>query len=298
MKQDFEKLVKDMQDKSNLYGMAKTTIATYSSHLRKFLYHFNRNPATITQHDIEQYILPYTEPSTREQIKSVIAKFYKDIMGSPRKTQHIPKTKAVHKLPVILSPEEIEKVISNISYLKQRAAIRYAYSCALRSSEIINTKIAHINKFNRTVHIVHAKGARDRIIPIPVKTLELLRQHVRENFKPPYNGEHYLFSGANGLDDDYSAGSLQKVLKRACAKAGILKKITLHKIRHSRATHLYNAGMDIHNLSKFLGHKTIKTTQLYLHTGVENLMDDMDAADKIISERMANNKPADKLKVA
>jgi integrase/recombinase XerD len=300
MKQDFEKMVKDMQDKWNLYGMAKTTIATYTSHLRKFLYHFNRDPKTITQHDIEQYILPYTEPSTREQIKSVIAKFYKDIMNSPRKTQHIPKTKSVRKLPVILSPEEIEKVIAGITKLKQRAAIQYAYSCALRSSEVRNTKIGNLNKFNRTVHIQHPKGNRDRFVPVPTKTLELLRQYVRDEFKPPYNGEHYLFPGQNGPDDDYSARSLQLIIGRAVKKAGILVKFTMHKLRHSRATHLHNAGMSIHNLSKFLGHKDIKTTQIYLQTGVEDILDDMDAADSRIEERLnRNSNPSEaNLKVA
>lgn len=232
MKQDFEKMVKDMQDKWNLYGNAKTTIGTYSSHLRKFLYHYNRDPKTITQKDIEQYILGYTEPSTREQIKSVIAKFYKDIMNSPRKTAHIPKTKRPAKLPVILSPEEIEKVISCIDNLKHRAMITYAYSCALRVSEVINTRISNINKFNRTVHIVHAKGARDRFVPVPVATLELLREYLREYFQPPYQGENFLFSGQGGAQDDYSARSLQMIIKRAVNKAGILQKVTMHKLRH------------------------------------------------------------------
>lgn len=286
MKQDFEKMVAEMQDKWNLYGMAQSSIRTYSSHLRKFLYHFNRDPKTITQKDIEQYILPYTEPSTREQIKSTIAKFYKDVMGCPRKTKHIPRTKSVRKLPVILSPEQIEKVIGCIDNLKHRAMIQYAYSCALRSAEVRNTKIGNINKFTRTVHIQHAKGHRDRYVPVPVKTLELLRQYVKQYFQPPYNGDHYLFSGANGLDDDYSARSLQLIIGRAVNKAGILVKFTMHKLRHSRATHLYNNGMDLHNLSKMLGHKDIKTTQLYLQTGIEDIIDDMDAADKRMAEKM------------
>lgn len=290
MKQDFEKMVSDMQDKWKLYGMAKNTITTYSSHLRKFLYHFNRDPKTITQHDIEQYILPYTEPSTREQIKSTIGKFYKDIMNSPRKTQLIPKTKAIRKLPVILSTEEIEKVICGIKNLKHRAMMQYAYSCGLRSSEVRNTKIGNINKFNRTVHIQHPKGNRDRFVPIPVKTLELLREYLIVYFKPPYNGEHYLFSGQNGMEDDYSARSMQLIIGRAVKRAGILSKITMHKLRHSRATHLHNAGMSLHNLCKFLGHKNIKTTQLYLQTGIEDMLDDMDAADQLIQNRLNSSK--------
>lgn len=289
MKQDFEKMVEQMQDKWNLYGLAPRSIKTYSSHLRKFLYHFNRDPKTITQHDIEQYILPYTEPSTREQIKSTIAKFYKDVMGCPRKTAHIPKTKAVRKLPVILSPQEIEKVIAGIENLKHRTMIQYAYSCALRSSEVRNTRIGNLNKFNRTAHIEHPKGNRDRFVPVPVKTLELLREYLREYFKPPYNGQHYLFSGQKGLEDDYSARSLQLIIGRACKRAGILVKFTMHKLRHSRATHLYNNGMDLHNLCKFLGHRDIKTTRLYLQTGIEDMLDDMDAADQRIEAKM--NRP-------
>lgn len=291
MKQDFEKMVSEMQDKWNLYGRAPSTIRTYSSHLRKFLYHFGRDPKTVTQHDIEQYILQYDEPTTREQIKSTIGKFYKDVMKCPRKTAHIPRTKRPAKLPVILSPQEIEKLIACIdTNIKQRAALQFAYSCALRSIEVRNTKIGNINKFNRTVHIVHSKGARDRFVPIPVATLELLRQYVREDFTPPYNGDHYLFPGQKGPGYRYSAESLQKVIKRAAKKAGILVDITMHKLRHSRATHLYNNGMDLHNLSKFLGHKNIKTTQIYLQTGIEDIIDDMDAADQRIAEKM--NRPA------
>jgi len=139
------------------------------------------------------------------------------------------------------------------------------YSCGLRCSELLNLKPEHIDSKRGLVIIRQAKGRKDRIAPLSLKILDLLRQYFIL-FKP----KQFLFEGQK-LGEKYDERSLQLVLKQSIAKAKIIKPVTLHWLRHSFATHLLEAGTDLRYIQELLGHSSSKTTEIYTHVSNKDL---------------------------
>jgi site-specific recombinase XerD len=161
-------------------------------------------------------------------------------------------------LPNILSVEDIRKIITSIANLKHRVIISTIYSCGLRISEAVNLKIQDIDSSSMTVKIVNAKGKSDRIVMLSEKLLESLREYFKK-----YRPKVYLFEGQNG--GKYSARSIQQIFNHAVKRAKIKKKVTVHTLRHSFASHLLDNGTDIRFIQELLGHKHLSTTQIYTH---------------------------------
>ncbi len=143
--------------------------------------------------------------------------------------------------------------------------IAFTYSAGLRVGELIDMKIADIDSLRMVIHIKSGKGNKDRIIPLSVKILYMLRDYYRE-FSP----KHYLFEGQKG--GKYSPSSFNKLLKTAAKRARIKKQITTHTLRHSYATHLLEKGTDIRVIQRLLGHNSIKTTMLYTQVSEPTLL--------------------------
>lgn len=161
-------------------------------------------------------------------------------------------------LPNILTQEEIKLIINSITNLKHRAIISTIYSCGLRISEAVNLKIEDIDSKAMTVKIVNAKGKNDRIVMLSEKLLELLRKYFKK-----YKPKIYLFEEQYG--EKYSTRSIQQIFNNAVKKVGIKKKVTVHTLRHSFASHLLDSGTDIRFIQELLGHKYLSTTQIYTH---------------------------------
>jgi len=165
----------------------------------------------------------------------------------PRKESYIPQ---------ILSVEEIKKVINSYRNIKHKAIIFTIYACGMRRAEVLNLKISDIDSNRGVIRIRQSKGAKDRDLPLPQNLLPLLRAYYTE-----YKPKAYLFEGAKG--EKYSVSSLRKVLLNGVQKAGIKKKITVHSLRHSYATHLVEAQVNLRYIQEALGHKSSKTTEIY-----------------------------------
>jgi site-specific recombinase XerD len=168
------------------------------------------------------------------------------------------KMKKPNSLPNILTVEEMRKIINSITNLKHRAIISTIYSCGLRISEAVNLKINDIDSSAMTVKIVNAKGKNDRIVMLSEKLLSLLREYFKE-----YKTKVYLFEGQTG--EKYSSRSIQQIFNNAVKKVGIKKKVAVHSLRHSFASHLLDNGTDIRFIQELLGHKHLSTTQIYTH---------------------------------
>ena len=168
------------------------------------------------------------------------------------------KMKKPNSLPNILTVEEMRKIINSITNLKHRAIISTIYSCGLRISEAVNLKINDIDSSAMTVKIVNAKGKNDRIVMLSEKLLSLLREYFKE-----YKPKVYMFEGQKG--EKYSSRSIQQIFNNAVKKVGIKKKVTVHSLRHSFASHLLDNGTDIRFIQELLGHKHLSTTQIYTH---------------------------------
>ena len=171
------------------------------------------------------------------------------------------------KLPIVLSKEEVKRILNSIVNDKHQLMITLIYACGLRRSELINLQLVDIDGERSTLHIRQSKGKKDRMVPLPIVLLDRLREYYKK-----YQPKTYLFEGITH-GTPYSATSLQKILSRASSKSGIAakKKITLHTLRHSYATHLLENGTDLRYIQVLLGHSSSKTTEIYTHVSSEKL---------------------------
>lgn len=240
------------------------TEKSYLHHLNLFLDFISSNKIK----DIDQIVLlnyfnylkqikKFSYSSMKQALASVRFLFL-DVLKKEVDFDFFIKMKKPNSLPNILTTEEVKNIINSIENLKHRAIISTIYSCGLRISEAVNLKIQDIDSRAMTIKIVNAKGKNDRIVMLSEKLLKLLREYFKE-FKP----KTYLFEGQCG--EKYSARSIQQIFNNAVKKVKTRKKVTVHTLRHSFASHLLDSGTDIRFIQELLGHKHLSTTQIYTH---------------------------------
>jgi len=192
---------------------------------------------------------------TINQYLQAINFFYREVIKKYDKID-IKFAKTASKLPVVLSRNEIERIIGSIDNKKHKMLISLSYAAGFRVSEAINLKIKDLNIGEFTIHIKGAKGNKDRITLFPEKLSKEC-----ETLAAGRNSDEYLFASERG--GKLSERTAQKILERALKKAGIGKDATFHSLRHSFATHLLENGVDVRYVQELLGHANIRTTQLY-----------------------------------
>jgi site-specific recombinase XerD len=187
----------------------------------------------------------------------------------------IRRPKCEKKLPVVLSQEEVKRIINSISNLKHRTFISLIYSCGLRLSELPNLKVSDIDSTRMQIHIRLGKGAKDRYVMLSEKILLMLREYWKR-----YRPKEYLFEGAT-RGKAISGRTIQHVFSVAIKASGINKHPSIHTLRHSFATHLLEKGVNLIAIQKLLGHNHVKTTTIYTHlqsspASVKSPFDDME----------------------
>lgn len=263
-----------------LRGYAESTRWTYCSCLESLLKKFNHHETgyDITLDELKLFLLTVKNRNYHKQIVATIHHFFKLVLKKNISLNDIPYPSKTNYLPVTLSVQEVFKLIAVTHNLKHKAMLQLSYSCGLRVGELVALEINDFNKHNLTLHIKGAKGFKDRIVPVPAETMNLLREYYLQ-----YKPKQYLFVGQLP-GEHYSERSAQLVLRASCRKAGIKRYCTIHTLRHSRATHLIDNGVDIHFVSKFLGHAQIKTTHdYYVHTSVMSMQNIFSMADARIN---------------
>ncbi len=266
-------------------NLAGSTVEVYWNSVVCFIWKHNTvSLDRFTWKQIADYILSnYDNSRTIAQKRYSIQLFYAVCFNQKDKLMKMPTPKKERVLPQVLSIQECSDIFAAIDNLKHKAFIQLAYACALRISELEGIKIKHIDGKAKTLFIEQSKGAKDRVVPIPEETLVLLRQYFKLYIGNNYSGESYLFTGQSKTHTSYSQASIRAVLKRAAIKAMILKKIKFHTLRHSRATHWYNAGLQIRDIALLLGHSNLSTTEIYIHTGLEDLQAKLSSVNELIS---------------
>jgi site-specific recombinase XerD len=211
--------------------------------------------------------------------------FYEVIIHQPCKFDNIPPVQVPEALPIILTPDEVYAMIdSKKDNRKHQTILQLIYSGGLRISEPIRTLQSHIwqdkdfisGNMITKYHITNAKGAKDRVIVIPNETNAMI-----EAYKQEYHPVNYLFNGWK-QEPQYTQESIGAVFKQAKQRCGITKDVTPHSLRHSRATHLLDAGLSLPYLKEFLGHKRVETTMIYLHCSVHGMARMINQADVLI----------------
>lgn len=241
-------------------GYRKESIKTYIPCVSVFLNYFKTKDSAkhISESDIKQFLYQYKTHNTQRSYHSAIKAFYKYVCRQPNKFKYIEYCKRSRRLPIVLSMDEMQSIIFKADNLKHKTILCLMYSTACRVSEVINLKVKDIDRSRMVINIIDAKGGKDRNVTLDPSFLELLNIYISE-----YNPKEYLFKGQ--FEPFYSARSIAQFLQKYADLAGIKKKVNPHLIRHTSATHLIEAGLDMSILQKLLGHSKIETTHIYGH---------------------------------
>lgn len=262
-----------------IMNLGEKTIACYSSIAKQFLYGLTKSPYDSSVEDLELFVFKKNASRSKEQALTVLKHLYRNIFKQPEKVNHIPLPKREEYLPTILTIQEVNFILNHPLNIKHRAVLTLIYSCALRISEAINLKFKHINSNEKYIIIKEGKGKKDRMIPIPQDAINILRDYCRQ-WKPHLTGE-YLFQGQI-KGEKYSARSIQIKFTNAVLGSGIEKHVTVHSLRHSRATHWLDNGVDIRKIQVALGHKKVTTTEIYTHVSIQSMANPFIMADESI----------------
>ena len=265
LKSDDIKLIDELKEWMRFRRYSESTVRTYTEMTCLFLRFIKpQKPSEILGNNLQRFVNEYILPkklseSFQNQLVNAIKLFYGQIMKQELFYEQVRRPRREYKLPNVLSKEEVKKILEALINLKHRAMLSTIYACGLRRGELLNLKPADIDSNRGLLIIRQAKGKKDRIVPLPISVINLLREYYKL-----YKLKVWLFEGQN-VGEQYSDRSLQMVLKHALENAKINKPVTLHWLRHRYATHLLESGTDLRYIQELLGHKSSKTTEIYTH---------------------------------
>ncbi len=259
---------------------SENTIKVYCCYFRDFsLSMAGHDLGTITVKEINKYLLELIRSkeislSQQNQRINAIKFYYEKVMGRRKQYYKISRPPKEKKLPSVLSPEEIQRLLDATINLKHKCILMTLYSGGLRRSELINLKIIDIDSDRMLIRISQSKGKKDRYTLLSTQLLGHLRTYYLK-FKP----KDWLFEGPGGKQ--YSATSIENIFRKSHQKAGIKKKASPHTLRHSFATHLLEQGINLRYIQELLGHSSTKTTEIYTRVSSHKLSQILNPLDKI-----------------
>ena len=275
------RMVEDMQ----LRGLAKNTQQSYMDSVRILAKYYNRRPDHLSEEEIRNFFLYLIKEkrvceSTVGTYLHGIKFFFEKTLKREWPVLNLIRAQRRKRLPVVLSTEEVRKLLGLIKIPRNRVCLTTIYSCGLRISEAVNLNVGDIDSDRMVIEIRNSKGGRDRYVPLPRRTLELLRKYWIKS-RP----KSWLFPSDVKAADHISQSAVQLCFRKVLRGSGIKKHATVHSLRHSFATHLLENGVDIRVIQGILGHSSPKSTVIYthltqktmkkLHATLDDLMSDL-----------------------
>jgi integrase/recombinase XerD len=259
-------------------ALRKLAPKTQSNYLRaviNFTCFLGRSPDTATAEDLRRYQLHLVETGTSSiMLNSTITalRFFFDVtLDHAEVMAKMSSVREPHKLPVVLSCEEVARLIEAAGTPKYQAALSVAYGAGLRTSEVVSLKVGDIDSTRMTLRIEQGKGRKDRYAMLSPLLLERLRAWWRfAHAKGKILDGGWLFPGQNPINP-LSTRQLNRICHMAAAAADIDKRVSMHTLRHSYATHLLEQKVDIRIIQVLLGHKRLETTALYAQVATDVL---------------------------
>jgi integrase/recombinase XerD len=251
-------------DDLRLRNYSPRTRKTYLEHVVRFARHFRRSPDLLGPEEIRTYQLHllnerHASWSLFNQAVCALRFLYRTTLQAPFPVDMIPYGKKPKTLPDVLSRAEVARLFALVPQPLERLLLQTTYACGLRASEVLALKVTDIDSSRMLLWVRHGKGNKDRAVPLSPALLNALRDHWRRR-RPTA----WLFPGQSP-NGQRSLGGLQRVCRRAVLAAGFTKKASLHTLRHSYATHLLEAGVDLLTIQRLLGHRDLQTTARYVH---------------------------------
>jgi len=255
-----QRMIEEMQ----LRNLASETQRNYLHHIFGLARFYRTSPDQLDIEEIREYQLDLIRVRRHSveavnQFVSAAKFFYNFVVESSLPLDGLTRGRVPYRLPVVLSPEEVKQFFSHLTYLPYRAALMVAYGAGLRVTEVVSLKVSDIDSKRMLIRVEQGKGKKDRYVMLSPCLLEVLRTWWRAE-RPT----DYLFPGWR-MGQHLTQAALQLACKEAARRAGLNKRVTVHTLRHSFATHLLENGTDIRVIQTLLGHSRIDTTARYTH---------------------------------
>jgi site-specific recombinase XerD len=254
------RMTRDMR----LRGLAEATQRTYLDAVKNLAQHFDRSPDQLTEDDIRKFFVHLTQ--TQRRAKSTVRvhlfaiKFlFRHTLRRPSPVLDLIRLRRDRKLPTVLSRDEVRQLLARIRRPVARMGAVLMYACGLRVSEAIHLRLQDIDSPRMVVCVRNGKGRKDRYVPLPQRTLELLRSYWRE-----HRPEYWLLPDRSGAKPIRREAVL-KCIRAAARDCQLTKAVCCHTLRHCYATHLLEQGVDLRSIQGLLGHRSIRSTIPYLH---------------------------------
>src|SRR5215218_10175891 len=280
------RMIEDM----TVRNFVEKTQNDYIRHVKNLTAFLGRSPDTATAGDLRLYQLHLTEtgvhPPTINSAVSALRFFFSVTVDRPAVTKPLTFVAEPRKIPVVLSPKEVARVLEAAPGPKYKAALSAAYGAGLRVSEVVALKVSDIDSQRMMLRVEHGKGRKDRFAMLSPQLLELLRDWWRIA-RPPV----WLFPGQNPVNP-LTTRQLNRAFHAAAQQAGITKHVTPHTLRHSFATHLLEQNIDIRVIQVLLGHATLETTAIYTRVATSTIRAVMSPLDRLTLLRPEHQPPA------
>lgn len=258
-----KKMIEDMQ----LKGLSDRTQESYVGVVKQLAAYYKKSPEQISKAELRGYFL-YRQnekkdaPSTVRVHLNALKFLYEHTLERKWPLEGIVTPAVAKKMPVVLSQSEVREVLGKIRERKYQVCLVTIYSCGLRLMEGVQLQVDQIDSGQMKLHIRGAKGNRERYVPLPEETLQKLRDHWVS-----HRHKKWLFPGQNAYTREkaMNESSVRRALRGAVLECGLHKRVTVHTLRHSYATHLLEAGVNLRQIQSYLGHSSVTTTTIYTH---------------------------------
>jgi integrase len=260
-------------DTLSLNGKGERTQQAYTRALRMLVEFYAKDPAEITEAELEAYFLRRKNvdrwsANTLRICYCGIRFYFVQVLGRNWTLFNILRAKNESRLPTVLSREEVRGLLGCVHTAHNRAFLATVYACGLRLQEALYLEVGDIDSDRMMIHVHRGKGAKDRLVPLPQRTLETLRNHWKTHRNPrlifPAQGRDGR--AGPGASTPMAIASVQGALRSAKGRAGITKRgVSIHTLRHAYATHLLEAGVNLRVIQRHMGHSSLETTMVYLH---------------------------------
>jgi site-specific recombinase XerD len=263
-----QRMLQDLQ----LAGLSERTQEAYLRAVRQLADHFHTPPDRLSEHQLRDYLLHLKNDKKFASASLVVAYsgikfFYSHTTPRDWPTLQRLRVRKEKRLPDVLSVDEVRRLIAAVRTPHNQAYFWTVYSLGLRLEEGLHLQVGDIDSERMMVHVHRGKGAKDRYVPLPGRTLTVLRQYWATHRHP-----EWLFPATSRdgqqtarADQPMTRSSVQKAMSRVVQELKFRKAISIHSLRHSYATHLLEAGVNLRLIQQYLGHSSLNTTMVYLH---------------------------------
>jgi len=279
-----QRLVEDM----TIRRLGPKTQHDYIRHVKSFADFLGRSPDKATAEDVHRYQLRRasigTTVPTVNANASALRFFFKITLKRSDLADEVVSAREPRRLPIVLSPQEVGRLLASATNIKHKALLSLAYATGLRASEVVSLKLTDIDRERMVVRVEQGKGKKDRYVMLSPSLLELLRDWWRAARKKGwmYPGQPWLFPSYRGQHT--STRQLHRIVRLAAGRAGIIICVGVHTLRHSFATHLLEQKTDIRIIQVLLGHKKLDTTALYTRVAIKAIGEVTSPLDLLLNE--------------